>query len=414
MRGGVVAALTVAVWMPMAVQNASGQTFSQRGFVDLRGVVFPQDAPTDSENLTGDLLIREEVFAKPSSWIQFGAGLEARANTHDQVEYSWRLDYRDRRARRPALAVRRLVATLTRGPVTIDVGKQFLRWGKADIVTPTDRFAPRDFVNVIDTEFLAVSGARAMVQSANETIDAIWVPFFTPSRIPLLNQRWTATTAAPADLTLVDSNSDPPRGSQTGIRWSHTGDAYEFSLSFFKGFNHLPNIEGRPGPSPNTIVILKAYPTLRAYGGDLAIPTRWVTIKGETAYFTTSTPNTDEYVIYVVQLERQTGEWQIVGGYAGEVVTSRRGELSFAPDRGLTRSIVTRASYTLDANRSAAIEAAVRQNGDGTYIKGEYSQARGQHWRTTATAAVIRGKSDDFLGQYSRNSHFTIAVRYSF
>ena len=61
-----------------------------------------------------------------------------------------------------------------------------------------------------------------------------------------------------------------------------------------------------------------------------------------------------------------------------------------------------------------AFELAVRQNGRGAYMKCEYSQARGQHWRTTAAGALIRGQADDFLGQYRRNSHVTVSVRYSF
>jgi hypothetical protein len=75
---------------------------------------------------------------------------------------------------------------------------------------------------------------------------------------------------------------------------------------------------------------------------------------------------------------------------------------------------VARASYTIDANRSAAVETAIRQNGHGEYVKGEYSQARGQHWRATAAGALIRGHVDDFLGQYRRNSHVTLSLRYSF
>jgi hypothetical protein len=122
----------------------------------------------------------------------------------------------------------------------------------------------------------------------------------------------------------------------------------------------------------------------------------------------------DEDVLYVLQLERQTGEWVLVGGYAGEAVTARRAALTFAPDRGMTRSIVARASYTIDPNRSVAFESAVRQNGNGVYAKAEYSQARGQHWRATVTGIVIAGSEDDFLGQYHRNSHATVALRYSF
>jgi hypothetical protein len=56
----------------------------------------------------------------------------------------------------------------------------------------------------------------------------------------------------------------------------------------------------------------------------------------------------------------------------------------------------------------------VRTSGDGAYAKAEYSQARGAHWRFTATGTLIRGDPADFLGQYRRNSHAALALRYSF
>jgi hypothetical protein len=119
-------------------------------------------------------------------------------------------------------------------------------------------------------------------------------------------------------------------------------------------------------------------------------------------------------VLYVIQLERQSGEWVFVGGYAGEVVTTSRGSLVFAPDRGLARSFVGRASYTIDPRRTVAAEGTIRRAGGGVYTKIEYSEARGQHWRVTAGAVVIAGHSDDFLGQYHRNGHLSLALRYSF
>jgi hypothetical protein len=75
---------------------------------------------------------------------------------------------------------------------------------------------------------------------------------------------------------------------------------------------------------------------------------------------------------------------------------------------------VARASYTIDTNRSAAIETSVRQNGNGVYVKGEFSQAQGRHWRTTVSGALLGGEAGDFLGQYRRNSHVILALRYSF
>jgi hypothetical protein len=395
-------------------RTLAAQAITQRGFLGGALVFFPQEAANDPTRLVGDLLAREELFYKPASWVQFAAGFDGRANSHDQVERSWRLDFRDRGIRRPALSARRLSATFTRGALTIDAGKQFIRWGKADIVTPTDHFAPRDFLDVINNEFLAVTGVRASVQWRSEGLDAVWVPFFTPSRTPLLDQRWTAVPPGAESIVLSDVSGPLPSGSQSGIRWGHLSERYEFSLSYFDGFNHQPNVSITAGASPFEVGVAKTYPELRSYGFDLAVPSSWLTFKAEAAYSTSSTPHSDNYVLYVVQLERQTGEWMFVGGYAGEVVTERRAQLTFAPDRGLTRSIVARAAYTIDANRSWAAETAIRQNGHGAYVKGEYSQARGQHWRVTATGSLIRGHVDDFLGQYRRNSNLTFSVRYSF
>src|SRR4029079_15163506 len=130
------------------------------------------------------------VFFKPAPWLQFAGGLDVRANSHDQVEDSWRVDFTDRTVLRPRVAIRRLSATLSHGPLTVDAGKQFIRWGKTDIVTPTDRFATRDFLNVGDNDFLAVTGVRGVAQLGAYAYVAVWVPYLTPSRVPLLNQRW--------------------------------------------------------------------------------------------------------------------------------------------------------------------------------------------------------------------------------
>jgi hypothetical protein len=60
------------------------------------------------------------------------------------------------------------------------------------------------------------------------------------------------------------------------------------------------------------------------------------------------------------------------------------------------------------------LETVIRQNGRGAYVKPEYTQAFGQHWRLTTGFVLIRGVDGDFLGQYHRNSHAILTVRYSF
>ena len=412
--------LLVCLALLAAPVMAGAQVVSQRGFVEGSQFGFPQTAPNDTYKLVTDLLVRDEVFVKPADWIQFAAGLELRANSHNQIDDRWAVDFWDRGVRRPRLSVRRLTATIVRGPLTLDLGKQFVRWGATDIVNPTDRFAPRDFMNVVDSEFLGITAARAVVQGRGHTLDVVWTPRFTPSRAPLITQRWTALPPEGNGLPIVSTPPSLPTRSQGGVRWGHVARGFEYSLSFFDGFNYSPDIQPtlvrsvQPPRLPIAIDVKSEYPPIRTYGGDLAVPLRWFTIKGEAAYFTTSSQTSDEYALYVLQVERQQGEWAFVGGYAGEAVSKRRTDLTFAPDRGTSRSLLGRVSRTIDVNRGFSVEGAVRQDGHGAYAKGEYSQAIGQHWRGTLSATALGGKSDDFFGQYRRNSHVILTLRCSF
>jgi hypothetical protein len=400
------AVLATAIVLAGAV-SAAAQSITSRGFVEGRTFFFPQEAVPDDQNVVVDLIAREELAARPAGWLRLQAGFEFRANNADQVNESWVPDIRDRRLQRPMLSVRRLDATVSRGPLTIDAGKQFIRWGKTEIVTPTDRFAPRDYLNVFDTEYLAVPGVRVVGQLGAHSLDGVWVPVFTPSRVPLAGKRWTVLP--PDAPPLADFGRTLPEGQQAGFRWGYVGSGFEVSASFFDGFNHLPVVEP-VGP----LAFRLAFPSMRMYGGDAVVPSRWVTIKGEGGYFTSDDPNADDYVLFVVELERQQGELLVAGGYASEYVTNRRAVGRFAPDRGMTDAFIGRASYTIDPNRSAAVESAVRANLDGVYVKAEYSQARGDHWRATVAMAYLDGDADDFLGQYSRNSHVVLSLRYSF
>lgn len=390
------------------------QQFEQRGFIENRTVAYPQTAPNDSAHAVDEILLREEASYKFTPWFTLNGAFDARTDSHRQTAREWAVNADDRSILRPAFSVRRLSATIHKGKVTAEIGRQFIRWGKTDILNPTDRFAPKDYLSsVVDSDFLGVTAARFTVESHGNTVDLVWQPWFTPSRTPLLNQRWTALPPEAAALSLRDAGAAYPGGSQHGARWNHVGSGYEFSLCFFDGRQNLPSFDAIFTPSDLSVALTRTYPRLRLYGGDAAVPLPWLTIKGEAAYFTSSTRGAEEYALYVIQLERQVKEWSFVAGYAGSVVTrDAASPLQFAPDRGFAKSFVGRAGLTIDANRSLAVETAVR--GEGSFVRFEYSQLFGQHWRATAGLAWIRGDMADFLGEYRRNSYASLAIRYSF
>lgn len=210
---------------------------------------------------------------------------------------------------------------------------------------------------------------------------------------------------------------DPERiqAAWNGGRWRHIGSRFEAGLSYFDGFNHLPGIDVTPlDDSGTAFALTRVFPRIRTYGADMAIPTRWLTLKAEAAYFVSPHSAFAEYGLYVGEIERQIGEWLLTAGYAGEVVTSAGRPLAFDPERSLARSFIGRASYTVDPRRSITIEGVARQSGDGYYLKAEYSQALGDFWRVTLTQVMLSGDEDDFLGQFTRNSHLSGALRLSF
>ena len=405
----------LAVALVLWCSPLSAQVPWAPGFIETRGLLFPQEAANDDTRAVADALWRQEGLFRPASWLQLAAGADLRANTHDEVEHVWRLDWEDRHTHRPRLAVRRLAATVAARGFTLDVGKQLIRWARTDVLNPIDRFAPRDYLNVIDSEFLPVIGARAALQLGPETLEGVWTLQLTPSRIPLLDQRWTVLPPEAAGASVVDAGSRFPTRGQAGGRWRHTGGRFEAGLSFFDGFNHHPEIEVRTPTVPGgAFTLTRVFPRIRTYGADFAIPTGWLTLKGEAAYFTSPHNAFPEYGLYVAEIERQIGEWLLTGGYAGEVVTGEERPLAFDPERSLARSFIVRAAYTVDPRRTVAVEAVGRQSGDGYYLNAEYSQAVGEFWRLTLTQVILAGDEDDFLGRYDRNSHFSAALRLSF
>jgi hypothetical protein len=406
----------------MCATTVAAQPISNRGFAEGRAILYPQEARNDSTQAVADLLVRDELFVRPTGWLTFAGGVDFRANSHDQVEDRWRFDWEDRTIQRPRLALRRLTATVTHGPFTLDVGKQFIRWARTDVLNPEDRFTPKDYLTVVDNEVLPVIGVRPSLQFGTEMLEGVWVGQPTPSRLPLVTQRWTVAPASAAGLPIVDNGVQIPERSQWGARWRHVGDNLEVGASYFDGVNHLPDVlvdlqsnpSSGPGQAPMALGVTRVLPELKTYGADFAVPTSSLTLKGEAAYYTSPASVDDEYVLYVVELERQIGSWLLDGGYAGEAVTEKRAGALYNPERGLAKSIIAHAAYTGNPSRTLTIEAAVRQSGDGVYVKGEYSHAVGEHWRVNVAGIGIAGDDDDFIGQYHRNSSVSVGLRLSF
>ena len=243
----------------------------------------------------GEALFRYEAFYKLTD-LRFAAAIDARIDTHQQTDRTWGDLWWDRATRRaPPSPSARLSATYTHGRLTVQAGKQLIRWGKADVLTPTDRFAPRDFLNVVDNDFLAITAARVTYGTQSDTIDLVFSPRLTPSRVPLLNQRWAVL---PPGIPMYELAPDLPGGSQFGARWNHIGAGSGVLVLLLQRLRPSALYSTRsPISPPIALDVQRFYPQMRMYGADAAVPLGWATLKGEAAYFTSTNPESDKYAL---------------------------------------------------------------------------------------------------------------------
>ena len=240
---------------------------------------------------------------------------------------------------------------------------------------------------------------RRRASSAPHTFEAVWVPRFTPSRIPLLDQRWTALPPTPAPITVVDVGAVFPTARRRHSLEPRRATRLEYSLSFFDGFNHLPNIDARAGAAARRV-------QARAPLSDDAIVRRrrgradaaGSRSKAKAAYFTSTIRRrpTSTCCTWSSWSARPASGCSSAAMPAKRV-TRPRASATFRArpraDAGRSSAARRTRSIRIAASRS---KARCAQNGDGVYVKAEYSQARGQHWRATVAGVVSAASRTTF------------------
>ena len=83
--------MTALFLLALVVQNV-GQNFEQRGFIENQALFYPQKAPNDSAQAVDQAAIRWEASYKLTPWLKLNGSLDARADTHQQVDREARLD----------------------------------------------------------------------------------------------------------------------------------------------------------------------------------------------------------------------------------------------------------------------------------------------------------------------------------
>ncbi len=143
-----------------------------------------------------------------------------------------------------------IYANLSLGDVELRLGKQFIFWGRASWVNPTDVVSAWDYANIaseIEDYRVAPVAARLSWYVVNELmLDLVWVPIFQPHRIPIEVPTEMGPLPVVEQAPLLPGQS--PLDGEFGLRLSHSVSAWtlDLALAAYLGYDKQPRFDVAP------------------------------------------------------------------------------------------------------------------------------------------------------------------------
>jgi len=189
---------------------------------------------------------------------------------------------------------------LSIGAAELRAGRQIVVWGRADRLNPTDNIAGRDYTLLTASDDEQRQGP-AMVQARwgrdAWTVDLYWLPEFRPNVYPL--------TARPAGVAVLPDERRRKRA-QFAARVDHSGGAFDWSLSWFRGIDRNRDVTRRAAPAGFLAAVQQTYPDITVWGADAAGTLGAVGWRIEAAYSVLGGPDTP--------FRKNDNLWIVAGG----------------------------------------------------------------------------------------------------
>ena len=191
----------------------------------------------------------------------------------------------------------------------VRIGRQKAAWGKADGIDITNVITPKDMSSFSamtgDDSHLAIDAVRLSLSGDKFTADAYWIPFFTPSPLPLnegnvlrkfvVPETYSVpmpalgtTLSLPISIGSIEKPESAVWNSEFGVKVSGYFSACDVSLYGFYGWDDKPVLDYNmtfTGPMPSGITVSGSYKRMAMFGADAAIPVKETVLRTELAFF---------------------------------------------------------------------------------------------------------------------------------
>ena len=167
----------------------------------------------------------------------------------------------------------------------IRVGKQRIAWGRADKLNPTDNLNPNDFSDLVNFTEMAPSWAfKGTWYFGNNRLTGVWLPGITPVLLPRNGANLFLGDVGDYDDEL-QLPEQTPQNSMFAFRWDGSIDKWDFSVSYFNGYDDIPVATNLLVAPPMAPQVEMEFPKMQVIGADLVTELSGIGIWGEAGLF---------------------------------------------------------------------------------------------------------------------------------
>lgn len=361
------------------------------------------------------------ISAAPAKHLFLRAALVIERDSRGEISRSDLYQDDDRRILRSATRFRDLIVGVRSGPVTFEVGKQRLTWGRASFINATDNLTPRDWTDPLDEVRLSPWSARLSVERGRAWGEAALVPRYAPSRLPILGERWFVVDPGFPATVAYGSDDLPPVSWETlqgAARGGYRGSRGEGTLSYFRGFDDaaviVPRLGAPAGPAaPMPVFLDRSAARLEVAGLDGEVFAGSWTVRGEAGYFHYPRGERDGFLLYEVEAEFSRARWRAIAGF-GDTLGNEGDPAVTALDYAFLPAAFLRGSYGEATEWQVAVDAAIGTSTTDGFVRLSGSYPFAGHLRAGAELTSIWGEAGSFFGRWRANDRLRLFLRAAF
>ncbi len=318
--------------------------------------------------------------------------------------------------------------------VDVRIGKQQVIWGKADGVFITDIVSPKDLREFLLPDFdeirMGVTAVKVNYYLGDHTFALVWIPVFTPTRMPDENSIWRPNMEfiAPVNFDYSKVNvTGSLKNSEVLAKYSLMTSAVDIEVMAGTSWDDDPTMHITKNINPETgqlagLTVTPQHHRLDVFGGSFSATVGPTVLRGETAwyggkYFNTSDPAATgsvvsrdylhylaavDYTIWDINLSTQFIQQRILDYDKAVLNSETENTMTF-----LARRDFLRETLTLEFFAYAGFE------DDDMLLRPRIYYDLADGFELLLGANIFTGSSGRF-GQYNANDMGYFKVKYSF